>query len=246
MNPHFIHLQETDSTNRYLREKAPELPSPTIVTAEHQTAGRGQGSNTWESEAGKNLLFSILVRPQHVAAASQFVLSMAEGLAVREAVCRQIGREEELTLKWPNDLYWRDKKLGGTLIETVLEGRSVRQCIFGTGINVNQTTFLSDAPNPVSLCNIVGHELDRQQLLLQVADSFATYFRMVEQGGAAAVRQKYLSVLYWRTGLHTYEDLQGRFMARVSDVKYDGQLILEDTQGSLRAYYFKEVRHLIG
>lgn len=95
MNPHFIRLQQTDSTNRYLREKAPELPSLTIVTAEHQTAGRGQGSNTWESQAGQNLLFSILVRPQNVLAAQQFVLSMAEGLAVREAVKRLIGRDRK-------------------------------------------------------------------------------------------------------------------------------------------------------
>lgn len=244
MRPHFVRLQETDSTNRYARELAAELPSMTIVTAEHQTAGRGQGSNRWESEEGKNLLFSILVRPTQVRADEQFILSMAEALAVREAVCSLVGREEEVTLKWPNDLYWRDLKLGGTLIETVLEGKHVRQCIFGTGLNVNQETFLSDAPNPVSLKNIVGHDFDREALLQQVAEKFGQYYQLVEQGDAETIRTRYHAALYRRHGFHPYEDRQGRFEARTVEVQGDGRLLLEDRDGRRRAYWFKEVRHL--
>lgn len=245
IKPNFIRLHETDSTNRFLREKAPELPSFTIVTAEHQTAGRGQGSNSWESEAGKNLLFSILVRPTNVQADSQFVLSMAEALAVREAVCSLIGCEDEVSLKWPNDLYWNDMKLSGTLIETALEGKKVRHCIFGTGVNVNQTVFLSDAPNPVSMQNIVGHSLDRDELLQQIAESFAHYFCMVEQGESDIIRKRYHDVLYRRQGYHAFEDGQGRFEAQIIAVGDDGRLLLEDRMAHRRAYYFKEVSHVI-
>ena len=132
MEWNIIHLEETDSTNRYLRE-LPANDDFVAVTADYQTAGRGQGSNSWESERGKNLLFSLRIRPTMVAPAQQFVLSMAGALALKSALDSYT---DGITLKWPNDVYWNDRKISGTLIETSVADNMLKTCIFGIGINI--------------------------------------------------------------------------------------------------------------
>ena len=157
MQHKIIHLHQTASTNDYLRTlPSPQDDSMTVVYADWQTAGRGQGSNKWESEAGKNLLFSILVCPTTIDITRQFILSMAGALAVKAALDKYT---DSIRLKWPNDIYWHDRKISGTLIETSVKGRTLARCIYGIGLNVNQREFHSDAPNPVSLYNIIGVEL---------------------------------------------------------------------------------------
>ncbi|MBQ1701681.1 MAG: biotin--[Prevotella sp.] len=133
---HLIRLEETDSTNRYLHDYHPvEGETMTVVVAKHQTAGKGCGSNVWESENGKNLLLSILVHPVMLPVAKQFLLSMAGALAVKDVLDKYT---KDITLKWPNDVYWKDRKICGTLIETSLGGGRMKDCIFGIGLNVNQ------------------------------------------------------------------------------------------------------------
>ena len=155
-----VRLDAVDSTNSFLRTYTPADDEPmTVVVADYQTAGRGLGTNTWESEAGKNLLFSVLVHPTMLPVRSQFLLSEAGALALKEALTDYV--KDDIRLKWPNDIYWKDKKLSGTLIETKLAGGRIKDCIFGVGLNVNQEAFHSDAPNPVSLCQILGHEVDK-------------------------------------------------------------------------------------
>ena len=103
----------------------------TVVVADYQTAGKGQGTNTWESEAGKNLLFSVLVHPTMLPVRSQFLLSEAGALALKEALADYV--KDDIRLKWPNDIYWKDKKLSGTLIETKLAAGRIKDCVFGGG-----------------------------------------------------------------------------------------------------------------
>ena len=148
MKTNIIRLQTVDSTNRYLHDCPPVGEEEmTVAVADYQTAGRGQGTNTWESEAGANLLFSLMVHPCWMPVGRQFLLSMAGALALKETLDAYI---DFVTLKWPNDVYWRDSKLSGTLIETTVNSRGIGRCIFGIGLNVNQREFRSDAPNPVS------------------------------------------------------------------------------------------------
>lgn len=243
MNVHTIRLDEVDSTNTYLR-RMENLPDADIVvvTAGHQTAGRGMGSNRWESEDGRNLLFSMLVRPEGVPAARQFAFSMAEALAVKDALDPIAG---EVTLKWPNDVYWHDRKISGTLIETAISGRLVKDCIFGTGINVNQRVFRSDAPNPVSLRQITGRDTDMNVVLDSVLEAFEGYYTMVLDGEYDRVGRLYHDALYRRTGMHAYSDSDGRFMASVVRVGHDGRLVLRDDAGRERIYAFKEVSYII-
>lgn len=238
-----IRLDETTSTNLYLRNYAgDEGRLMTVVTAEHQTAGRGQGRNTWESEAGKNLLFSIKTRPERLAARRQFAMLEAGALAVRDALAAYA---DGITVKWPNDVYWHDLKISGTLSECTVSGGLVGTCVLGTGININQQTFTGGAPNPVSLCHVTGHDVCRDEVLDAVITRFAHYLGMVNAGAYDDIDALYAAALYRRTGLHAYRDASGEFMAEVERVEPDGRLVLRKADGEVKEYLFKEVEHVI-
>lgn len=229
----FIHIDETDSTNLWLKAHATE--ENTVVVADFQTAGRGCGSNTWESERGQNLLFSVLIHPRDIQANRQFHISMAISLAICEALGQHIG---DVSIKWPNDIYWKNGKICGILIEHTLKGSAITNSIIGVGLNVNQRHFLSDAPNPVSLWQITEQETDCILLLQDILRFFCNY---LEQD----VKSQYLSLLYRRKGFHPYHDHNGTFMAEIVDVEDDGHLLLCDDNGTERRYGFKEVQFII-
>lgn len=244
-----IPLAETDSTNRYIsqlyRERGATLAEWTTVTAEFQTAGKGQRGNSWEAEAGQNLLFSFLLRPLFLEARRQFVLSQLVCLALKEVLDEETG---DISVKWPNDIYWREKKICGILIENDLEGHRIGCCITGIGLNVNQTRFTSDAPNPVSLRQITGREHDRAALLERILTRAQAYYSALQNDEAAAtalIRRRYAESLFRREGLHEYEDAEGRFRARLLRVEEDGHFVLEDTEGKVRKYLFKEVQYVL-
>ena len=228
-----VHIDETDSTNRWLREQGGE--ENMVVWADYQTAGRGCGTNHWESERGKNLTFSMLLHPHDVPAQKQFRISRAISLAICKALGQHIG---DLSIKWPNDIYWRDGKIGGILIEVSLLGNKVKDCIIGIGLNVNQRIFRSDAPNPVSMWQICEQETDCEQLLQEILQAFQEYM-------GKSNKDEYQSMLYRRKGFHPYADKDGAFMAEIIDVEDDGHLLLRDDNGQLRRYAFKEVTFVI-
>ena len=244
-----VHIEETDSTNRWLKHrdgsfvrsdavdltKEPSLCY--VVVADYQTAGKGCGTNSWESERGKNLTFSMLIHPDGMPANHQFRITEIISVALCEVLQPYIYNKVEI--KWPNDIYVDDQKICGILIENRLQGQAIKDCIIGIGLNVNQAVFRSDAPNPVSLCQLLGHEVDRAQLLKAFLQQFDE-MRQRETVGA-----DYRDRLYRREGWHTYEDAQGRFEARLTGVSEDGHLLLEDRQGRLRTYAFKEVQFIV-
>lgn len=240
MEEKIIRLKEIDSTNRFLRELKDEQEDEMVVAvADFQTAGKGQGSHTWESEAGKNLLFSIKVHPRWVPVRQQFLLSMAGAIAIKEALETYV---DGITLKWPNDVYWNDKKISGTLIETSIDSKGIKTCIFGIGINVNQEAFHSDAPNPVSLRQILGHEVDKDELLQKVIEGFRRYYELLRRADYMDVSGIYHLSLYRRKAFHRYEDADGDFEGAFVEVEDDGHLILHDKQGVIRSYSFGEVK----
>lgn len=237
-----IRLGETGSTNDYLRNYQPEEGEDmTVVVADYQSEGRGQGSNRWESEAGKNLLFSVLLHPVHVPVVRQFLLSEFGAVALKDALGNYV--REGITLKWPNDIYWNDRKLSGTLIETRLSGGRIRDCIFGVGLNVNQTEFRSDAPNPVSLCQILGREIDRDELLGCIVSSFRRLYPQLLGGGYIDLPALYHDSLYRKHGFHSFTDSNGEFEGAIVEVEDDGHLVLRDREGVIRSYLFKEIEY---
>ena len=244
--PHYIKVNQTASTNTYLSRLAATLPGGTVIYTPCQTAGRGQKGNSWESEDGKNLTFSLLLKQPPVKARDQFYLSEAAALTVVEVLTAEAG--DGFTVKWPNDVYWQDKKVCGMLLENSLDGSDIAHCIVGIGINVNQERFLSDAPNPVSLINITGREHDLMALLKQVCSRIELMVNSLENNDARNdLHQRYMAALYRNDGaLHPYEDATGhRFMATVAGIAPDGTLTLRHEDGTLHDYLFKEVKHII-
>lgn len=239
-----IHLDHVDSTNNYVREHAQEWQEDIVVVyADYQSAGRGMGRNTWESTPGDNLLMSILVHPVMVPLRQQFLLSMAGAVALRDALSEYT---DGITCKWPNDIYWRNQKISGTLIETTLRGGHIQDCIFGIGINVNQEQFFSSAPNPVSLRQILGKEVKIKDVLKRVVQHFTECYQLILQGLYTDVAGLYHQSLYRAHGFHRYRDAEGEFEAAIVEVEDNGHLILRDHEGRMREYDLKEVSVVIG
>ncbi len=238
-----IELRETSSTNDYLHSQRLDLKERmTIVTAEFQSSGRG-ATGQWQSLPGENLLFSLLIHPSMVEASDLFILSQTICLSICEALN---GYAEGFCIKWPNDIYWGDKKVVGILIENELAGKHVSDCIIGVGVNVNQHHFGEDAPNPTSLSLILRqYAVDRSQVLDSIVSAFDCLYAKVEEGQVAEIREEYLRHLYRKNEEHQYQDSEGRFTATLQTVEPSGHLRLLDTEGRERRYAFKEVQFII-
>ncbi len=235
-----INLDETQSTNQYLQEllKNQECEEGTCVRAGFQTAGRGQQGNFWESEAGKNLTFSLVLYPDFISIAGQFIISQVVSLALKNVLNHYT---EGITVKWPNDIYWHDKKIAGILIENSLISSQIEHSIIGIGLNINQEDFQSNAPNPVSLKQITGQDYDLDILHKEMLNSIFNYYLKLIKGGAEEIRKEYLESLYRNEGFHPYSDENGIFNAKVESVQENGRLCLLTGTGERRLYYFKEV-----
>ena len=229
-----VHINETDSTNRWLKENG---EGEMVVMAAYQTAGKGCGTNSWESERGKNLTFSMLIHPEDIPANRQFHITEAVSVALCETLEAYIYNKVEI--KWPNDIYVEDKKICGVLIENRLQGAEIKDSIIGIGLNVNQRVFKSDAPNPVSLYQLSDLETDLDELLIRFLTEFDSAYQCVTT--PIAYRQR----LYRKGKDALYRDQTGTFTAKLMNVSSDGRLLLVDQDGSERRYAFKEVEYII-
>jgi BirA family biotin operon repressor/biotin-[acetyl-CoA-carboxylase] ligase len=241
--PRVMYLDETASTNREMQALADAgaLADESVLMAGFQTAGRGQTGNVWESEAGKNLTCSILFYPARLPAGQSFAIAEIAALSVKRALDRLI---PGVTVKWPNDVYWSDLKICGILIENVLMENRITRSVIGIGLNLNQTVFRSDAPNPVSLAQITGCLYDPAEILAQLRAVSHRFFRQLATEGPENIHREYTGALYRREGFYAYEDAGGRFEARIRDIEPSGHLILERKDGGQSRYAFKEVRYV--
>lgn len=241
-SPRILRVAETASTNSLLRELVikESLAEGSVVVADFQTAGRGQIGNTWESEAGKNLMFSFSPVTLRASLRPSVLDFSNSALSVKEALDLYA---DHITVKWPNDIYWKDKKICGMLIENDLSGHNLYCSIIGIGINLNQTVFRGDAPNPVSLFQIIGKEVDREEVLHRFLSIFYRYYLSLLQEEHEDIRARYQSALYRREGYHGYKDESGEFEACIHDIESTGHLLLALRDGSIRRYAFKEVSY---
>lgn len=223
-----MYIKTTHSTNTLLKELIAKGQEPKFIYAGYQTAGRGQTGNSWESEEGKNLLCSILLPPDK----NLYFLNIAVGVAI----LRLLG--EDFTIKWPNDIYYGDKKVAGILVENAIIGNEVKYSIAGIGLNVNQTAFRSDAPNPVSLKQITGKEYDVDALMQRLYEAIQAVLK-------EDVWSEYKDHLYRREGFWPFEDKNGVFEARIEDVLPTGEIVLCDKSGQTRQYGFKQIKYII-
>ena len=235
----YRHLTEVTSTNDMLRDFIPKADI-TVLSTSFQTKGRGQMGNTWVSEVGQNALFSILICPKELRATDGFVLSQAMALSVKDALTPYL---DEVSIKWPNDIYCHGEKICGTLIENTLMGRFVGRSIIGTGINVNQTLFPDGlAAPPTSLRRHIGREVSPDYLVRSVVEGFLRYYAEIQDGCYDNIRKLYHRHLYLRGRMVRFADETGIFMGTISHVEPDGHLIIIDNTSVPRRYAFKQVQ----
>lgn len=239
-----IEFEEIDSTNLYLKNRLlnDSVDEFTVVTANFQTKGRGQMGNTWNANRGDNLLFSILIYPHMVLANKQFVISQIIALAVSNVLSSIV---DNIKVKWPNDIYWNNKKIAGILIENNLRGTSVDSSVIGVGININQKMFAEDLINPVSLSIITGKKHEKEEILDKILIEFGCLYNELKTNNGINIKSKYLANLYRAQGYHWYKDAKGNFEAKIKDVQPTGHLVLS-VQGDVedRVYAFKEVQFI--
>lgn len=244
-NNDIIHIKQTGSTGTYLKEYLKENTSNKKITvyADFQTAGRGQKGNSWESDHGKNLLFSTVFFPIGLKAGKQFIISQIISLAVKDILDKE---SDYISIKWPNDIYLHEKKIAGILIENDITGDSVTRSIIGVGINLNQEHFMSDAPNPVSLKQITSKTFDVRQILTEIMDRFYYYCYSIENfDKRARISELYKTALFRKDGFHPFEDNTGVFSAKINDIEESGILVLETESGDIKKYAFKEVKYIL-
>lgn len=236
-----IYVTETTSTNSYLRNYMLQhtLEEGSIVVAHVQTAGRGQAGNCWEAEPGKNLTFSVVLYPEVIPANMQFLISQITALSLKELLDQYT---TNITVKWPNDVYWNEHKICGMLIENDLMGREISCSIIGIGLNINQILFQSDAPNPISLGQITRETYNLETLLNQFRSIFFRRYLNLLKGEFESIRSAYRQVLYRGEGYHYYQDETNTFEAEIAGIESTGHLLLRLRSGKLIRYAFKEVK----
>jgi BirA family biotin operon repressor/biotin-[acetyl-CoA-carboxylase] ligase len=194
--PTLIELQQTDSTNNYAMQMVRDgmAQNGQAVLAYHQTAGKGQRTKSWISEDGKGLNLSILASAEFLTPANGFPLLAATAVAVTEELFETTGKE--FKIKWPNDLYWNDRKAGGILTQSVIQGSVWKWAVIGIGINVLQENFPSELPNPVSLKQISGTNIDIRTLAENIRNRLMQHLVKLKAEGFDQIHGEYLKRLY--------------------------------------------------
>jgi BirA family biotin operon repressor/biotin-[acetyl-CoA-carboxylase] ligase len=229
------------STNDFLKALTKEQMQEEgfAVYTPNQTAGRGQRGNMWESEAGKNIALSMVFYPDFLPVSRSFLLSETVALGVKDALETAGIRPTEI--KFPNDIYYDNRKAGGILIENEITGGVIASSIAGIGLNVNQDVFLSDAPNPVSMKQILGRDMNISLLLQDIISSIRQRYSLLKTGDTEVITRDYHDAAYRKSGFFQYRDANGCFTAEIVRISDDGLLHLRTDRGQERAYAFKEV-----
>ena len=238
------HCEKVSSTNTVaaalIRDQAPA--EGTVITAAYQDSGRGQQGNSWESEPGKNLLMSVILYPVMVSPADQFIISRFVSLAVHDLVA---GHSPAARIKWPNDIYVGDDKIAGILIENSIMGDTLASTIAGIGLNVNQEIFRSGAPNPISIRQVTGRELDLAAVTGDLIAALDRRYDMVIRGEAATLEREYHKALYRAGEWHRFSDDAGEFEGMIEMVMPDGMLSVRKRDGVSRLYAFREIDYIL-
>lgn len=241
---HYHHFEQIDSTNAFLQKQQSEYDIRNwVVSADEQTAGKGMGSNSWESEVGKNLTFSLAADMSFLPAERQFLLSEAVPLGIVEVLDKLLP-VEKLSIKWPNDIYYGNRKLAGILINSTIKTNMMDISIIGIGLNVNQMQFQNWPTHPISLKLITGKVYALQQLLEQLAEHI---MKKVEQlkSDPTIIEQSYLKRLFRYRTWADYE-VDGKVLRLfMTGIDPFGRLQLVDEQQTLYTFDIKEIKFVL-
>ncbi|WP_246001484.1 biotin--[acetyl-CoA-carboxylase] ligase [Mucilaginibacter gracilis] len=239
-----VSLTEVDSTNNFLKQSlanSTPLIEGTVIMAESQYAGRGQRQNQWHSQPGKNLTFSILLKPTFLPLNRQFNLNVAISVGIIKAIEKVLGPNAKI--KWPNDIYFGSNKLGGVLIENMVQGSQIKNAIVGIGINVNQTIFEDGAANAISVKQILHKDYELKALLAEICNEVEVAYLMLRSENFEPLQAFYLQKLYWLNELRPFAANGITFNGIIKDVNPNGLLCIE-TNNELIQYNFKEIEFL--
>jgi len=238
-----IFIENLPSTNTHasdlLREK--KVNEGTIIQTNFQSAGRGQMGNGWESEDGKNLLISIILLPEMINPEDQFIISMAVSLGICDFLKKHI---PVCSIKWPNDIYTGNDKIAGILIENSVMGEEIENSVVGIGLNINQTDFKSDAPNPVSLKILTGTDYVLSDILKQLAADLDKRYKQLLAEKFDLIRREYISKLYLLNEWSSFIGPAGPFDGRILTVRNNGRLVIENKAGGQSEFSFKEIHFI--
>lgn len=245
MKASIIRLPETESTNTYalqlLSLQRPE--NGCVIITDHQTKGKGQDTNSWESEKGKNLTFSIILYPDFTAD-QQFIFNKAISIGIYDFLKAELP-EHIITIKWPNDIYIGDKKACGILIQNSIIGNKLDYVVVGIGLNVNQTNFRSNAPNPVSLQMITGIKYDPDIVLEKLLNCIFSRYSQVNPKNKQIIENEYHKALYRLLEWHEYLINNNNVIAMITGTNDYGQLLLETKSGEVLVCDLKEVKFIL-
>ena len=201
-----VTLTEVDSTNNFLKQalaNSTPLTEGTVIMAESQYAGRGQQQNKWHSDPGKNLTFSLLLKPAFLPVTEQFNLTLAISVGIINALTGVLGTG--VKIKWPNDVYFNDGKLGGVLIENMVQGQQIKNSVIGIGLNVNQAHFAPEIPNAVSVKQILQKDYDLKLLLSDLCSCIEAAYLKLKAGNIGQLKTFYMQNLYWLNELKPFK-----------------------------------------
>lgn len=211
----------------------------TVIT-DFQTAGRGQRGNQWQAAPAENLMLSVVLQPTFLAAAAQFRLSQAVALGIHDWAATLLGAAPRLKLKWPNDLYYGNQKLGGVLIENSLSGAKIQYSIIGIGLNINQQAFA--VPTATSLANVTGRSYQREVLAARLLECLERRYLQLRAGQVGALRREYLQALYRFQEVHPFIIDGQTVSGQIVGVEDDGRLAVA-IGNELRRFGLQEIRH---
>ena len=223
----FVILSSVESTNNHAKAliKAGLASNGMAVFAEEQTRGRGQKNHVWESQKGQNIVLSVIDDASWLSLDAQFQLSCATALACRQLFGELAG--DETSIKWPNDIFWRDRKAGGILIENVIKGNSWDKMIIGIGMNINQVVFGEMKANPVSLKQVTGKTQDVKLLAKKLCTYLDEKYNQLRTHKFYVLLQEYNHYLFRANKTAVFRNEEGVFEAKVKGVNQNGQLIIE-------------------
>lgn len=233
-----------ESTSLLMRDwqNAGQLNHGDVLRARDQSDGIGQSGNRWESEKNKNLTFSFYIEPKFIEASEVFLLNKIIALAVSDYLGEiQIAK---VKIKWPNDIYVGDKKIAGMLTHNSFLGDKLEYSIVGLGLNINQTKFISEAPNPISLKQISGNSYNLENELARLLDCIKKRYTQLENNNRPLLDAEYLSRLYGINEQRNYSDREGKFSGRIKGIDSYGRLLVEKANQHVTTYDVKEIEFL--
>ncbi len=239
-----IHKESLQSTNLFASELLDlgKISTPTIIVTNWQTAGKGYGKNSWESAPNANLLFSMVLFPRFLNVENIFGISIGVSLAICEFLEQYI---DNVSIKWPNDIYWNNKKIAGILIENAFSNESLEHTIIGVGLNVNQEIFLSNPPNAVSLFQITAQKYNLNELLSVLSEKIVIKINHLATENFEKILNNYYKKMYRFNQNHFFKMQSEIFEAKIVGVNNWGNLILEKQNQEVQVFGFKEVEYII-